>query len=159
MKIQIHSINQEGRRGDKEDYNPNSKDIYHAQTLIGLYLLSQEYLQGVGTLRVQAQGFGHSAPFVHMPYSSKQALIDSLVYFNPENDSSVLRVSFAVRPEKLESIVRKIKRRSELPADGWNQRDFGFIKVSNDFPRSSYKMCVKDIIDKIKNKCGDVHSP
>lgn len=152
MKIQIYSISQEGKRGDKESYTPNSSDIFNSQGLIEIYLLKNGYRPGIGTLQVQSQGFGRGVPYTHTPFSASHILIDSCIYFNPENDSSVLEVSLALDPERLEAIVREIMRESGLPEKKWNRSDFGLIEVSDGFPRNPDKICVRNITRIIKGK-------
>lgn len=150
MKITIHSINQKAKRDEYE--TPNSKDIYHAQNLIDNYLLSHGYEKGIETLTVKPQGFGHGAPRVHMPYSAKGVLIDSLVYFNPNDDSSVLEVCVAVQPDKLEAILFNIMMGSCLPMKKWNSYNLGLININDNFADLSknYFPSVMDIVKRFE---------
>jgi len=149
MKVQVYSVSQEGKRGDSEAYHPNYGDIIHSQGLVDLYLLSQNYRMGTGTVRVQPQGFGHGAPYSHTPFSARGILIDSCVYFCHENDSSILELSFAASPKLIKGLVREVTRKTSLPLKKWNFSDFGLIEVSNEFPRNPDKICVRDIIARI----------
>ena len=149
MKVQIYSVSQEGKRGDSEAYHPNYGDIIRSQGLVDLYLLSQKYRMGTGTLRVQPQGFGHGAPYSHTPFSSRGILIDTCVYFCHENDSSILELSFAASPRIMKGLVKEVTLNISLPIKRWNCSDFGLIEVSNEFPRDPDKICARDIIARI----------
>jgi hypothetical protein len=143
-------VSQDGKRVDSEVYRPNYRDIIHSQGLIDLYLLSLGYRMGTGTLRVQPQGFGHGAPYSHTPFSAKGVLIDTCVYFCHETDSSTLELSFVAAPKLLMGLVKEIIRNTPLPSKRWNSLDFGLIEVSSEFPRYPNKVCVRDIIERIK---------
>ena len=155
MIVQIYSMTKEGIRGDSEFCFPTARDIINSQGLVDDYLLSVGFRQGVGSLIVKPQGWGHPFPYCHSRFFSNRILADTCVYFNPTNNSGILEVDFAIEPANLELIIQGVTRAANLPKQKWQFGNFGLIDITHGFSIGSNKpVCVRDIITKIKQRAG-----
>jgi hypothetical protein len=156
MRVQIYSMTQEGIRGDSEFSFPTARDIINSQGLVDDYLLSVGFTQGIGSLIIKPQGWGHAFPYCHSRFFSTRILADTCVYFNPANNSGMLEVDFAIEPANLELIIEGVTKASNLPEQRWQFTNFGEIDVTHGFSiGSNNPVCVRDIIERIKRISGN----